>query len=108
MTRALVGPSQGRGAPRGSSRVGPHLRLPQQTGSLWTSWKNRPHPAGAMCPLGPSELQPHPLLAAEDGGRPSIWGSYTRCPSLFLTPAFLGETIPLSVRAPDFQEKQSP
>jgi len=63
VTRALVGPSQGRGAPRGSSRVGPHLRLPQQTGSLWTSWKNRPHPAGAMCPLGPSELQPHPLLA---------------------------------------------
>lgn len=41
-------------------------------------------------------------------GQPFNLGQLHQVPSLFPTPAFLGETIPLNVRAPDFQEKQSP
>ena len=40
-------------------------------------------------------------------GQPFNRGQLHQAPSLLPTPAFLGETIPLNVRAPDFQKKQS-
>lgn len=56
----FVGPAPGEGwLPEGLQKGGPRLCPPQQTGSLWISWKSQPRLTGAVRPLGPpSRAQP--------------------------------------------------